>query len=159
MAFSPSNLQSLKPSNLPRPAASISPRTGPTTRYFHCPPIKVKLLTRPNNSTKASLNAISQVALITCMMSAEAPDTAGPDCWSKLELDFALVEVNRHYLHLHIDHQNHRENHQPSTSPPVHFFNCIIHTKIWGDNSEDLRFIVLHEELRSKQGALDVFCH
>jgi len=33
-----------------------------------------------------------QVALITCMMSAEAPDTAGPDCWSKLELDFALVE-------------------------------------------------------------------
>merc|ERR1711899_670295 len=35
-----------------------------------------------------------QVALITCMMSAEAPDTAGPECWSKLELDFALVEVD-----------------------------------------------------------------
>ena len=28
---------------------------------------------------------------------------------------------------------------------------------IWGDDSEDLRFIVLHGELRSKQGALDVF--
>ena len=30
-------------------------------------------------------------------------------------------------------------------------------TKIWGDNSVDLRFIVLHAELRSQQGALDVF--
>ena len=30
---------------------------------------------------------------------------------------------------------------------------------IWGDDSVDLRFIVLHGELRSQQGALDVFCH
>ena len=28
---------------------------------------------------------------------------------------------------------------------------------IWRDDSEDLRFIVLHVELRSQQGALDVF--
>ena len=28
---------------------------------------------------------------------------------------------------------------------------------IWGDDSEDLRFIVLHVELRSQQGALDIF--
>ena len=28
---------------------------------------------------------------------------------------------------------------------------------IWGDDSEDLRFIVLHVELRSQQGAFDVF--
>merc|ERR1712130_132847 len=33
-----------------------------------------------------------QVSLITCMMSAEAPDTAGPDCWLQMDLDFALVE-------------------------------------------------------------------
>ena len=30
---------------------------------------------------------------------------------------------------------------------------------IWGDDSVDLRFIVLHGELRSQQGALDVFCN
>ena len=94
--------------------------------------MKVGLFTRPNNS-KASLIATSQVALITCMMSAEAPDTAGPDCWSKLELDFALVEVDRHCLHLHIDHQNHRaqednrENHQHSTFPPPGVCCCVLH--------------------------------
>merc|ERR1711971_1072424 len=33
-----------------------------------------------------------QVYLITCMMSASSPDTAGPDCWLELELDYALVE-------------------------------------------------------------------
>ena len=35
-----------------------------------------------------------QVSLITCMMSAESPDTAGPDCWLQMELDYSLVEVN-----------------------------------------------------------------
>ena len=30
---------------------------------------------------------------------------------------------------------------------------------IWGDDSEDLRFIVLHGELRSQQGAFDDFGH
>ena len=30
---------------------------------------------------------------------------------------------------------------------------------IWGDDSVDLRFIVLHGELRSQQGALDDFGH
>jgi len=33
-----------------------------------------------------------QVSLITCMMSAESPDTAGPDCWLQMELDYSLVE-------------------------------------------------------------------
>merc|ERR1712210_188061 len=33
-----------------------------------------------------------QVSLITCMMSADVPDTAGPDCWTQMELDYALVE-------------------------------------------------------------------
>merc|ERR1712020_679904 len=33
-----------------------------------------------------------QVSLITCMMSADTPDTAGPDCWLQMELDYALVE-------------------------------------------------------------------
>merc|ERR1711971_606992 len=32
-----------------------------------------------------------QVYLITCMMSASAPDTAGPDCWLELELDTLLL--------------------------------------------------------------------
>ena len=30
---------------------------------------------------------------------------------------------------------------------------------IWRDDFVDLRFIVSHAELRSQQGALDVFCH
>ena len=30
---------------------------------------------------------------------------------------------------------------------------------IWRDDSEDLRFIVLHAELWSQKGAFDVFCH
>ena len=30
---------------------------------------------------------------------------------------------------------------------------------IWGDDSVDLRFIILHGELRSQQGALDDFGH
>ena len=38
------------------------------------------------------------------MMSASAPDTAGPDCWLELELDYALVEVN------HADHADHCDN-------------------------------------------------
>ena len=38
------------------------------------------------------------------MMSASAPDTAGPDCWLELELDYALVEVN------HADHTDHCDN-------------------------------------------------
>merc|ERR1712127_21409 len=34
----------------------------------------------------------TQVALITCMMSAAAPDQAGPECWAEQELDYSLVE-------------------------------------------------------------------
>ena len=43
--------------------------------------------------------------------------------------------------------------------PPHQHISLIVSSKgaIWGDDSEDLRFIVLHGELRSKQGALDVF--
>ena len=42
---------------------------------------------------------------------------------------------------------------------PAQHISLIVSSKgpIWGDDSEDLRFIVLHGELRSKQGALDVF--
>ena len=46
---------------------------------------------------------------------------------------------------------------------PENFFSphisLIVSSKgaIWGDDSEDLRFIVLHGELRSQQGALDAF--
>ena len=36
---------------------------------------------------------VPQVALITCMMSAAAPDQAGPECWAEQELDYSLVEV------------------------------------------------------------------
>ena len=41
---------------------------------------------------------------------------------------------------------------------PLHI-SLIVSSKgaIWGDDSVDLRFIVLHGELRSQQGALDVF--
>ena len=43
--------------------------------------------------------------------------------------------------------------------PETWHISLIVSSKgaIWGDDSEDLRFIVLHGELRSKQGALDVF--
>ena len=51
-----------------------------------------------------------QVSLITCMMSAEAPDTAGPDCWLQMELDFALVEVDHGD---HGDHQHHDQHGDP----------------------------------------------
>jgi len=33
-----------------------------------------------------------QVSLITCMMSAAAPDLAGPECWGQMEMDYGLVE-------------------------------------------------------------------
>ena len=39
----------------------------------------------------------------------------------------------------------------------AHFFNCPTKGPIWGDDSVDLRFVVLHGELRSKHEALDVF--
>ena len=36
-------------------------------------------------------------------------------------------------------------------------FHSLNQNKFWGNNSEDLRIIGLHAELRSQQGALDVF--
>ena len=44
---------------------------------------------------------------------------------------------------------------------PTRHISLIVSSKgaIWGDDSVDLRFIVLHGELRSQQGALDVFCN
>ena len=45
------------------------------------------------------------------------------------------------------------------SSEGIPHISLIVSSKvpIWGDDSVDLRFIVLHGELRSKQGALDVF--
>ena len=54
-----------------------------------------------------------QVSLITCMMSADAPDTAGPDCWTQMELDYALVEVS----HGHDGDQDQLGN--PGSSPKM----------------------------------------
>ena len=49
------------------------------------------------------------------------------------------------------------------TEKPSHnrHISLIVSSKgaIWGDDSVDLRFIVLHGELWSQQGALDVFCN
>ena len=44
--------------------------------------------------------------------------------------------------------------------PTLHI-SLIVSSKvtIWRDDFVDLRFIVSHAELRSQQGALDVFCH
>ena len=68
------------------------------------------------------------------MMSAKAPDTAGPECWSQLELDFALVEVNRHYLHLLIDHQNHRGQEEKS---------CTFNLSTWSVWSAFCTYIII----------------
>ena len=51
------------------------------------------------------------------MMSASAPDTAGPDCWLQMELDYALVEVNHAGHAGHAGHQHHHRDYETHVNP------------------------------------------